>query len=426
MVLSKNKIYAFFQQREQLGIKPGLKRMEELLQMLGHPERQVPSIHVAGTNGKGSVIQFLQAAFVENGYTTGVFTSPSFTGLEGHFLVNGAAIREEDFVALFNQLLPSIQQLDDKGDAPTVFEILTVMSFLYFNQRVDIAIIETGMGGRFDTTNTITPCLSVITTIAMDHMQFLGATLPAIAWQKAGIIKCKTPVVIGHIEDEASRRVFEKESIQQQAPLYRLYADFSYELLPTPETFQWVSEEKQTELCIPMKGKHQIENAAVAFQALQIMQKQGFRLKDEAIQKGFALAANPGRFENIQQSPPIILDSAHNVEAIRVFLETLQSVYPDKHKKILFAGFKDKQLEKMLNLLEKAVDDITITTFDHPRAARKRVYQNWLNQNQASFVYDWKAAMRLIREAQPEQGTVYAIIGSLHFITYVRHCFTSE
>lgn len=424
MVLSKTAIHDFFQKREQLGIKPGLKRMEQLLQMLGHPEQQVSSIHVAGTNGKGSVIQFLQAALLENGYITGVFTSPSFAGLEGHFLVNGTAIGEEDFITLFNQLFPSIQQLDEKGEAPTVFEILTVMAFLYFKQRVDIAIIETGMGGRYDTTNAITPCLSVITTIAMDHMQFLGDALPTIAWQKAGIIKPKTPVVIGHIGDEASKRVFKEESNQQQAPLYRLFDSFSYKLLSAHLSFLWLSCKKQIKLRIRMEGKHQIENATVAFQALQVLKQQGFHLNDKHIQKGFLHATLPGRFEIIQQQPPIILDSAHNVEAIHVFLETFQSAYPDKHKKVLFAGFRDKQLDKMLNLLEQAVDEITITTFNHPRAAVKKDYQHWLNQNKASFVSDWKEAAHLIREGENGKETVYAITGSLHFITYVRRCFT--
>src|SRR5699024_2414558 len=141
----------------------------------------------------------------------GVFTPPSFTGLEGHFLIEGQAMKETEFIYVFNQVFTSIQTLDKQGEATTTFEILSVMSVLYFKQQVDVAIIETGRRGRFDTTNVLTPFLSVITTISFDHMQYLGNSLAEIAWQKAGIIKDGTPVVIGNIEDSGSREVFDKE-----------------------------------------------------------------------------------------------------------------------------------------------------------------------------------------------------------------------
>lgn len=423
MVLSKKEINTFFQERDEIGIKPGLERVKKMLNMMGNPEMQVPSIHIAGTNGKGSVIKFIQAALFQNGYTTGVFTSPSFTGLEGHFLVDDEAMKEAEFTTLFNRLFSSIQALDEQGEAPTTFEILTVMAFLHFKQRVDIAIVETGMGGRFDTTNVVTPFLSVITTISFDHMQYLGNSLAEIAWQKAGIIKPETPVVIGNVKDTASRNVFEKESIQQQASMYRLFEEFSYELQHVPQTFRWFSEMKQTNFSIQMKGEHQIENAAVAYQALLIAEQQGFRLKETLIQKAFAQAILPGRFEIIQQHPPVVLDSAHNMDAIQTFVETLQSAYPHHHKQILFAGFQDKQLEKMLRVVEQATDSITLTTFEHSRAASKQAYQNWLDQTHHSFVQDWKEAVCAMRKEPTDKQTVYAITGSLHFITYVRAYF---
>lgn len=425
MLLSKKEINIFFQGRNKIGIKPGLDRMEKMLNMIGNPETEVSSIHVAGTNGKGSVIQFIETALIENGYTTGVFTSPSFTGLEGHFLIEGQAMKETEFISVFNQVFTSIQTLDKQGEAPTTFEILTVMSFLYFKQHVDVAIIETGMGGRFDTTNVVTPFLSVITTISFDHMQYLGNSLAEIAWQKAGIIKVGTPVVIGNIEDSGSREVFEKESNKKDASIYRLFDAFSYELGSDSQHFRWLSETHQTNLSIRMRGNHQIENAAVAYQALLIAKQHGFLLKETAIQKAFTHAVLPGRFEIIQQHPPIVLDSAHNVKAIETFVETLQSVFPGFHKKVLFAGFQDKQLEKMINIVEQVTDSITLTTFDHSRAATKQEYQKWMEQTHHPFIQNWKEAVRVIQDAPKEENTVYAVTGSLHFITYVRAFYTS-
>src|SRR5699024_1503373 len=183
---------------------------------------------------------FIETALIENGYTTGVFTSPSFTGLEGHFLIEGQAMKETEFISVFNQVFTSIQTLDKQGEAPTTFEILTVMSFLYFMQHVDVAIIETGMGCRFDTTNVVTPLLSLITTISFVHMQYVGNSLAEIASQKAGIIKVGTHVVIGNIEDSGSREVFEKESYKKDSSIYRLFDAFSYELGSDSQQYRWL------------------------------------------------------------------------------------------------------------------------------------------------------------------------------------------
>src|SRR5699024_7319176 len=208
-----------------------------------------------------------------------------------------------------------------------------------------------------------TPFLSVITTISFDHMQYLGNSLAEIAWQKAGIIKVGTPVVIGNIEDSGSREVFEKESNKKDASIYRLFDAFSYELGSDSQHFRWLSETHQTNLSIRMRGNHQIENAAVAYQALLIAKQHGFLLTETATKKACTLAVLRERIEVNQEHAPRVVNSDHNVKANETIVETLQSVLPGIHKKILIAGIQDKQLEKKINKVYQVTDSITLTTF---------------------------------------------------------------
>src|SRR5690625_3589734 len=184
MFYSFQDVEKHLKQRQQLGIKPGLERVQSLLARTGHPERKIKGIHFAGTNGKGSTMQMVQSALLAHHYRVGVFTSPSFTDVTGHMFINGKAITKKLFLELFQHLLPHIQALDEQEQQPTVFEILTVIAFMYFQENTDIVLIETGMGGRYDTTNCFVPLISVITTIAYDHMEFLGSSIEEIASQK--------------------------------------------------------------------------------------------------------------------------------------------------------------------------------------------------------------------------------------------------
>src|SRR5699024_6204816 len=186
-------------------------RVFNLLEKANHPEHEINGIHFAGTNGKGSTIEMVKSALVAHEYRVGVFTSPSFIGIRGHFLINGMPIEKEKMVQLVNDLMPHIDALDAKEQHPTTFEILTVIAFMYFKDNTDIVLIETGMGGRYDTTNCFIPLISVITTIAHDHMEFLGSSIEEIASQKAGIIKEKRPLVLGNVS-EAARNVILKEA----------------------------------------------------------------------------------------------------------------------------------------------------------------------------------------------------------------------
>src|SRR5699024_9017257 len=268
-----NEVEDFFINRKIHGIKPGLHRVQFLLRKVNNPEKNLCAVHVAGTNGKGSTIQFLHNALVANDYKVGVFSSPSFTGIRGYILVNGKEISEQNLIDSMNQLLPFIEQLDLQGNHPTEFEVMTVIAMMHFAKKTDIALVETGMGGKEDTTNVILPAISVITNVSMDHMQFLGESIEAITYHKAGIIKENRPVVIGKVSLE-SRRLIRSVARDQSAPVYELHQDFDYRL-KEHHVYEWKKQNcSPLEFSLQMAGAHQIDNASVAMMVLHLLEKE--------------------------------------------------------------------------------------------------------------------------------------------------------
>lgn len=417
----KQKLEDFFNKRATLGIKPGLERVMYLLEQTNHPEKKLKAVHVAGTNGKGSTIQFIQAGLVRNGYRVGIFTSPSFFGIGGHFLINGKKSLDEEIYKIMQGLLPHIDNLDKKGDGPTSFEIMTVLAFLYFKDKVDIALIETGMGGRFDTTNCFIPDVAVITNIAIDHQSFLGETTEDIAWHKAGIIKERRPIVIGKV-DQGSEQVIREIAEDIKAPIYHFDQDFNYEKHQAALLFHTCFAPEKFQIPLLMKGNHQAENAAVAFMVLQLLKTQGVEMDDEKIVEGMKICTLPGRFEQIKGASNIILDSAHNVAGMKSLLATLQETFPEERKVLLFAGFRDKQLDHMLNLSDGVFDEVICTTFNHERAATLETFRqlSLLEKERFRFSEAWQSEVDSIFKDIGTNSSIYTITGSLHFITMIR------
>jgi dihydrofolate synthase/folylpolyglutamate synthase len=405
----------FLSSRKSLGIKPGLERMYILLQKVGHPEKNIPAIHIAGTNGKGSTVQFLKNALLANGYNAGVFTSPSLEGVPGHIYHNGKPVEQAIFVELCNQLYPAIHQLDRAGSSPTAFEIITVLAFMYFSKYVDIALVEAGMGGRYDTTNCFTPILSIITNVSIDHTKFLGSTISEIAYHKAGIIKRNRPVITGEMPKDAFMEI-EKEAKPLHSPLYQLGRDFTSRRMESSkgkQRFIW-NEKQQIE--ISMLGNHQMNNAAVAFKAVMLLKELNYKIDLDRTLDAFTNAQAPGRFETIQRNPQVILDGAHNVKGVESFLNTIQLLYKDRERHLIFAVFKDKQLEEMLRMIIPHFASVTLTTFDHPRAAALEDLKQFSKKENVFLAGDWKKAIANIE--QPH--AVYFVTGSLEFISRVR------
>src|SRR5690625_4776037 len=266
-------IESFMKERAKLGMKLGFERMNFLLNELNHPEKKIKAIHIAGTNGKGSTIQYLANALMEQGYRIGIFTSPSFIGSRGYILLNNEPIGEQLFITLFKQIYPIICEMDEKNLSPTEFEIMTALAFLAFSESTDLALIETGMGGLKDSTNVINPLLSIITNISRDHEQFLGKGIEKIAYQKAGIIKQDRPVIVGDVPWEAWECI-QKIASEKNAPYYKLNHHLFYTIRKQKQTqkFEWKKHEHQILVEISMYGEHQIKNCSIAFMALDLIE----------------------------------------------------------------------------------------------------------------------------------------------------------
>lgn len=361
-----------------------LDRIQKLVERLDHPEMRYPSIHIAGTKGKGSVAAFCQSVLSAAGYKVGLYTSPHLHDYAERIKINSDSMPHEHIINLTEELKPVIESIPEL----TTFEITTALAFLYFaRQQVDAAVIEVGLGGRLDATNVITPNVSVITSISYDHTHLLGDTLSEIAREKAGIIKPGIPIVMAPQKDEA-RLVIERIAADRNSPMVEVGKDYLYREIAhtlTDQTF-WVwsaneqgeinkffesngKEGKQpTILKIPLLGYHQIQNAATAYAALQVFKTNGLMIEDDAIARGFEQAKWMGRFEILQQSPPVVVDSAHNRDSALKLRITLDDYFPNIPVILVFGASEDKDIEGMLTELTPRVSQLIATKSFHPRA----------------------------------------------------------
>lgn len=341
-----------FQQVGSSAYKPGLANSEALDSFFGHPHRKYRTLHVAGTNGKGSTSHLLAAILQQSGYKVGLYTSPHLVDFRERIRVNGEMIGK-DFVMDFTRryIKPT------KDIHPSFFELTMMMAFDYFAAcKVDVAVIEVGLGGRLDSTNIITPDLSIITNISFDHMQFLGHTLPDIAREKAGIIKPDIPVVIGEAEGEV-KQVFIDKASSVKAPIF-----FAEDINPiTSATLgasgKWVFETSQyPHLTGELGGFCQEKNAATVLTSIEVLKQEGYILPDQAVYSGFehvtGLTGLQGRWQILADSPKVICDTGHNIGGI---LYTVRQLASEKVKtlRIVIGMVNDKDINGVLSLLPK-------------------------------------------------------------------------
>ena len=345
-------------------IKPNLDNTIAICKFLGHPEKKFKTIHIAGTNGKGSTSHMLASIFQEAGYKTGLYTSPHLYDFRERIKVNGQMCPQDFVIDFTNKIKPCIEKIE-----PSFFEITVGMAFDYFaEEKVDIAIIETGLGGRLDSTNVISPELSIITNIGYDHMALLGNTLEAIASEKAGIIKKETPVVIG-VSDPATKNVFEDKANIENAPIY--FAENFIEFKSFQNNWQNALFEfnqplihlldaplfpKNFTITCDLPAKYQAKNLKAILVATQLLSTMGWKLTASKVLKALSQVKKNnglmGRWECIQDSPRVILDVAHNEHGINALLEQLTSLhYPQLH--IVTGMVKDKDVQAVLQLLPK-------------------------------------------------------------------------
>jgi dihydrofolate synthase / folylpolyglutamate synthase len=362
------------------GIKLELSNSFRLMELMNNPHGAFPSLHVAGTNGKGSTAAFLSGMLQAAGYRVGLYTSPHLVDFTERIRINNVPIPEAAVVRLAAQLQEAYHTDSPAGDSyaidPTFFEVTTALAFTYFAEEgIDIAVVETGMGGRLDSTNVITPLVSVITNIDLEHREYLGNTLGEIAAEKAGIIKATVPVVTGVIQSEAVT-VLLREAAAQQAPVYRLRRDFMPEaiILGREQTFDYHGLAcSYPDLRISMLGAYQVDNACLALAALECLRNSGFLVDEQAIRRGLEQTHWEGRMERVAVRPDIYLDGAHNPASAKRLGETLKTMKPAYQKMVLVVGIlADKDHQQMISELVPLADHVVVTKPRYFRALDDR------------------------------------------------------
>lgn len=406
--------------RLRLGIKPGLKRMEWMMEKLDHPEKKLKAVHIGGTNGKGSTVTFLRSILQEAGLKVGTFTSPYFEHFNERISINGSPIQEAHLIELTNLIQPLADELEETDlGGPTEFEVITAMSFYYFAniQPVDMALYEVGLGGRFDSTNIIEPILSIITSIGLDHTNILGETYQEIAFEKAGIIKKNTPLLTAVKQPDAIAVIKEKAQ-ENGAMLYQLGEKLQIEhhhstLNGEKFTIKTILGTIQTAE-ISMLGQHQTENAALAVMAAQLLQ-----MDHAPILRGLKKAYWPGRFEIISTEPLVVIDGAHNEEGMETLVRELNRRYKERKIRAIFAALGDKKLDNMIKKIDSIAEEITFVDFDFPRAEKAEVLLSISSSKQKRATHDWKQA--ITEQIQSMQANEMLVItGSLYFLSEVK------
>ena len=401
--------------------KYGLERMRAVMSLLGNPQEDYPIIHVTGTNGKGSTIAMLSCLFVHHGQRVGAFVSPHLIDYTDRFLINGNVMPEEEFEIVGNLVQQAEATLIDEYEPLSFFEIMTAMVLVYFSRKkVEVALLEVGIGGLLDTTNIVHSTMSVITSIGMDHEEMLGNTLEEIAIQKTGIFKQNQAVVLGNLPTEALQ-VAEVIGKAYNCDLHTFEREFNIE--PFEDGFIFTNSDTRIHISyLNLKGNYQLENAAVALECFLQFEK-NFQLPIElsAIQESFQTVTWPGRMEVVHQSPTVILDGAHNIHALKRFVETVkQHGELEAQHTIFFSALKRKHYIEMVDYLRKELPEarLVVTTFEYAGAIEKTDYPS----SEIEFVENAQQFIENYINKTSDQEILW-ITGSLYFISFVRKIF---
>lgn len=405
----------------RFGMKPGLERIQALLDRMGNPQKQLKFVHVAGTNGKGSACALLSSVLREAGYKTGLFTSPYITDFRERFQINGEKIPEETLARILGQLMPMVEEMAVQGEIITEFELITALAFQWFyEEKCDVIVLEVGLGGRFDATNVIdTPLAAVIMSISLDHTAILGDTVEQIAFEKCGIVKEGGDVVLYPDQEEGVYGVV-AEAVQKHNG--RL-------ILPSPTSVREISSSiegtvaryRDEEYQLPFLGVHQLKNAAAAFAALELLKEKGYHISRQAMKDGVAKAYIPARMEVLGRAPLIILDGAHNPGAARVLAQALEKYLP--HRKIIgvMGMLKDKDSKSSLKSLASLFHTLITVSPKNPRALPAEDLADRAREycSQVFVEEDLSKAISLARNLAGEDGAV-VICGSLYLAGEIR------
>ena len=394
------------------GEKNGLNNMRALLSRVGNPERQLKMVHVAGTNGMGSTCAMLEKMLRECGLKTGLYTSPYLMRFQERMRVNGVPIDDESLVRIASRVREATEQLLTEGVKPTTFELGTAITLLYFaEQRVDIAVIEVGLGGRLDPTNVILPEVCLIAPIGMDHTKVLGDSLPQIAGEKAGIIKEGVPVAVSPQQNEEVMRVFRDAAEKMHAPIMEVRSSEIEVLLADARGAEFSFRGRKAR--IRLAGRHQVENACLALSGAELLKTRGFDLPWEKCLAGLEKAVWPGRLEWIDDHT--LIDGAHNPHGARALSAYVREYLAGRKIVPVIGMMGDKDVESCVALYAELAEKIVATQVDYPRAMPAGDLKNLLRTHgvDAEAEATIPAALNRAREIAGEDGVVL-ICGSLY------------
>jgi len=415
------------------GIKLALSNSVTLMKIMGNPHRKFRSVHVAGTNGKGSTSAFMASMLRAAGYRVGLYTSPHLVSFTERIRINNVPITEARTVELAQRVRDGYQSSSGgtAGLNPTFFEVTTAMAFTCFAEEgVDIAVVETGMGGRLDATNVITPLVAVITNIDIEHTEFLGNTLELIAGEKAGIIKSGVPVVTGAVQPSVIR-VIKREAAARQAPVYRLSDDFNCKRISSgrEQRFHYRGIKAACGgLTITIPGTYQVDNACLALASIECLRAAGVPVDEHALRSGLEQAHWEGRLERVAQKPDLYLDGAHNPASARMLAGTVRDMKRAYRRLVLVLGILgDKDYRGIVSELVPLADHVIVTKPEYSRAMDVAVLSSEVRALNASVETAETVSKAIVAaQAMAAPDDLILVTGSLYVVGDARAAFVEH
>ena len=411
----------------------GLGRMENLMNRLGNPQDQLKIVHVAGTNGKGSVCAMLGSVLMEAGHTVGLFTSPHLITYEERLQINRMPISTDDFEEIALKVQKICSQIEEEGqEAPRFFDVMTAMAFVYFAKKeVDLVILETGIGGRYDATNIIKkPVLSVITSIGKDHMEFLGNTIESISREKGGIIKENCPTVLYH-SDKSVYNIIKAICDKKNSPLLvghgSLITNESYTMKGT--SFNITNKHiTYDDISLSLIGKYQVSNALTTLMAIESLKKSGYKIPRQTVYKGLEKASWPGRMEVIQKEPTIIIDGAHNEESAKAFIGSLKGLTGHAKLTMLIGVVTGKDYKTILEILVPFASTVIVTQTSHSRALPAKTLYDEISKmtNCPELILEENLIKAYKTGQELQKQDILCCVGSLYLVGELKQFLTRQ
>jgi len=420
MSMDYKKVQDFLFVRSAKGMKLGLAHIRNLLAELDNPENAFPSIHIAGTNGKGSTAAILESILRAAGYQSGLYTSPHLVDMRERIRIRGKCISEKEVV---DQITSLESLLESTG--VSFFEILTALAFLHFKTfQVDIAVLETGLGGRLDATNLVTPLLSIITDIGLDHTRILGRRLLDVAREKAGIMKPDV-ICLSGARNKRVQTFLSQYAEENKTPFQLIHNKVQISNIQCSDQGSWFNfkteKSEYKKLYLRLLGEHQIENSALVIQAVEILREKGWDISEKSVRLGLETVQWPARLELVQGSPRILLDSAHNVMSIQKLVNTLKTLFTYKRLILVFGVLADKNYNKMFESIAPLADEIILTKPLSDRALEPKMLLDHpsLKNRKPKVLPDIGEAWSVTLKTAQKDDLICAA-GSIYFVGEIR------